>query len=222
MTPTPWLHVWHDYVCPFSYVAATRIMRLKDAENLDLNVRFHPWPLEVANGTQPAAADEDQWVRLLRPIEPDAFARWSPSSGYWPVSSELLFAAYEAALAQDVAAAERLDLLLRQAIFQHPQPVDSMEALCELAGEAGLDVAAFRAAQDGRAGRRAQATGAEAQSLGIRGIPTLVLPDGEKALDPGLKIRRTDQGRVIDDDLATLRELLQRAAGSTPAGTNRG
>jgi predicted DsbA family dithiol-disulfide isomerase len=59
MKSTPTLHVWHDYVRPFCNVEATRIMRIKEADNLTLDVRFHPWPLEVANGTQPRAEDED-------------------------------------------------------------------------------------------------------------------------------------------------------------------
>jgi predicted DsbA family dithiol-disulfide isomerase len=223
MTATATLHVWHDYVCPFSYVAATRIMRLKEAAKLNFDVRFRPWPLEAANGTQPVAEDEDQWVRQLRAIEPEAFAQWNPSSGYWPASSQLLFAAYEAAPAHDSAAAARFDLLLRQAIFRHPRPVDSTEALSDLAGDAGLDVAAFRRSlQDGSAERQAQAAGAEAPNLGIRGIPTLVLPDGEKVINPGLEIRRTAQGRVVQDDLAALRELLRRAAGGARAGASHG
>jgi predicted DsbA family dithiol-disulfide isomerase len=223
MEITPTLHMWHDYVCPFCNVEATRIMRIKEADGLNLAVRFHPWPLETANGTQPQAEDEDKWVQLLRTVEPDAFARWDPSSGCWPASSQLLFAAYEVALVQDIMAAAHFDLLLRQGIFQHPQRVDSIEALSELVREAGLNVAAFRTAlEDGSAERQAQAARAEAHNLGIRGIPTLVLPDGEKVINPGLKIRRTDQGRVIEDDLAALRELLRRAAGGAPAGTSRG
>ena len=59
MKSTPTLHVWHDYVRPFCNVDATRIMRIKEADNLTLDVRFHPWPLEVANGTQPRVEDED-------------------------------------------------------------------------------------------------------------------------------------------------------------------
>lgn len=223
MTSIPTLHIWHDYVCPFSYIAATRIMRIKRSDGLDLDIRFHPWPLEAANGAQPRAEEEDQWVRLLRSVEPDAFAQWDPSSPFWPSSSGLLFAAYEAALAQDVTAAERFDLVLRQAIFQHPRPVDSIEAVTELASAAGLDVAAFRGlVADGSAGRRAEEARSGAQTLGIRGIPTLVLPDGEKAINPGLTIERTEQGRVIRDDFETLRVLLRQAAEAAPAGSAHG
>lgn len=223
MPSTPTLHVWHDYVCPFSYVAASRITRLKNADNLNLDVRFHPWALEAANGTQPAATDEDQWVRLLRTVEPDAFAGWDPSSDTWPRSSSLLFAAYEAALEQGTEAAQRFDLSLRQAIFQHPRPIDTMESLSEIAAEVGLDVDRFRVAlEDGSADRPVQASQAEMKSLGIRGIPTLVLPDGERILNPGLKIYRTEQGRGIRDDLHALRELLRKAAGAIPAGSPDG
>lgn len=220
MEATPTLHMWHDYVCPFCYVEATRIARIKEDERLDLDVRFHPWPLEVANGSQPGAEDEDKWVQLLRPIEPDAFALWNPFSGVWPASSRLLFAAYEAALVQDIAAAQRFDLMVRQAIFQRPRPIDSVDALGELAVAAGLDVAVFTAQlESGSAQRAAKAAGAGAKDLGIRGIPTLVLPDGSITASPGLKVRRTETGRSIRDDSAALRELLRQAAGLTPAAS---
>lgn len=220
MEATPTLHMWHDYVCPFCNVEATRIARIKEEEKLDLAVRFHPWPLEVADGRQPRAEDEDQWVQLLRPLEPDAFAGWNPASGFWPETSRPLFAAYEAALVQDVWAAERFDLLTRQAVFQQPRPVDSLEAMAELAAEAGLDLGRFRAMlRDGSAERGAHFAGSDAERLGIRGIPTLVLPDGRMVRVPGLKIQRTAEGRSIRDDLDTLRDLLRQAAGTAPAVT---
>lgn len=220
MEPTPTVHVWHDYVCPFCNVAATRIRRIKQADRLNLDVRFHAWPLEVANGKQPAAEDEDQWVRMLRPLEPEAFADWNPSSGFWPASSRILFAAYEAARAQDMAAAERFDLLLRQAIFQHPRPIDSTDALTELAADAGLDVGVFQPMLEAAIEEHhAYTPGAEAHTLGIRGIPTLVLPDGSTVISPGLKIHRTDQGRSIRDDVEALHTLLRKAAEMAPTGT---
>jgi len=215
--------MWHDYVCPFCNVEATRIMRIKEADGLNLAVRFHPWPLQAANGTQPRAEDEDKWVQLLRTVEPDAFAHWDPSSGFWPASSRLMFAAYEAALVQDITAAAKFDLTVRQAIFQQPRPIDSVDALSELAAAAELGADAFRTRlEDGNAGRRAQSASADAQSQGIRGIPTLVLPDGRIVTNPGLKIQRTKVGRSIRDDLAALRELLHRVAGVAPVETVRG
>jgi predicted DsbA family dithiol-disulfide isomerase len=222
MTSTPTLHVWHDYVCPFSYVAATRVMRIKEAEGLDLDVRFHPWPLEAANGTQPTAEYEDQWVRLLLPREPGAFAGWHPASGFWPASSGLLFAAYEAALDQSITAAARFDLLVRQAIFHHPRPIDSVDILSELAAAVGLDVDAFATMlESGIAERRADAADAEAKRAGVRGIPTFVLPDGGTVLNPGLKIQRTDHATSVRDECESLQALLHSAARADTAGTSR-
>jgi predicted DsbA family dithiol-disulfide isomerase len=213
--------MWHDYICPFCNVEATRILRIKKADGLNLAVRFHPWPLEAANGTQPRADDEDKWVRLLRPLEPDAFACWDPSSGFWPASSRLLFAAYEVALDQDITVAEKFDLMVRQAIFQQPRPIDSVDALSEVAVAAGLDVAAFKTMlEDGSAERQAQAAGADAKEQGIRGIPTLILPDGRSVISPGLKVQRTAEGRSIRDDVGAVRELLRQAAGVAPATTS--
>jgi predicted DsbA family dithiol-disulfide isomerase len=212
------LHMWHDYVCPFCNVEATRISRIKDEDGLNLAVCFHPWPLETANGTQPRAEDEDGWVQLLRTLEPAAFAHWNPSSGYWPVSSRLLFAGYEAAAAQDIEAAEAFDLLVRQAIFQQRRPIDSLESLSDMAARAGLDVTAFTTLlTKGDAERLAQAAGANAKDQGVRGIPTLVLSDGSVISNPGLTIHRTAQGRSIQDDIETLRNVLRRAAEMTRA-----
>lgn len=223
MESIPTLHMWHDYVCPFCTVEATRIMHIKEADGLNLAVRLHPWPLELANGTQPRPEDEDRWVRLLRTVEPDAFAHWDSSSGFWPASSRLLFAGYEAALAQDIMAANKFDLMVRQAIFRQPRLIDSVDSLSEVAAAARLDVAAFRAMlEDGSAERRAQCAGAEAKSQEIRGIPTLLLPDGSAVVNPGLKIQRTDKGRSIRDDLEALCELLRRAVGVASAGTSHG
>jgi len=223
MESTPILHMWHDYVCPFCNVTATRIARIKDADDLNLDVRFHPWSLEKANGAQPRVECEDTWVQLLRPLEPDAFAQWTPSSGFWPASSKLLFAAYKAALIQDITTAARFDLVIRQAVFRQPQPIDTVAALSEFAAVAGLDVGAFRVTmEDGSAEHQAQAAGGGAKSEGIRGILTLVLPDGSIVTNRGIKIQRAEQGRSIRDDREALRELLRRVAGVTPAGTGRG
>lgn len=209
MTTNGTLEVWHDYVCPFSYVAAWRIAYLKNADGSDLEVRFRPWPLEAANGVQPTAEEEDVWVRQLREIEPDAFSGWDPASGYWPASSALLFAAYEAGRRQDYTADERFDLLLRRAIFQHPGPVSSVEALVPLADESGLDVPAFRRDLEAHG---SLAEGAELNGE-IPGIPTLVTPAGRRVINPGLRMRRTEHGQTVLDDLDTLRQLLRQAAG---------
>ncbi len=220
MQSIPIIHVWHDYVCPFCNVEATRIRRIKEADNLNLEVRFHPWPLETAKSTQPASTDEDKWVRLLRPLEPDAFAHWDPLSGFWPASSRLLFAGYEAALAQSTSLAEKFDLLVRQSIFRQPRPVDSIDALSELAAESDLDVAAFRAMlQDGSAEAPLQLAAVRATELGIRGIPTLVLPDGRSLIAPGIKVRRTAEGESIREDPGALREVLHEAAGMIPVAS---
>ncbi|MGH2448220.1 MAG: DsbA family oxidoreductase [Chloroflexota bacterium] len=205
------LHVWHDYVCPFSYVAATRIARIKAADHLQLDVRFHPWPL-ATHGSQPTASQESAWVRQLRTIEPDAFVHWNPSSGFWPIDSTLLFQAYEAAAAQSFEAAEKLDLLIRRSIFQHPRPL-GMDELSRPASEAGLDVGLFRAMLEDGAAQSRVAPSVQGNGQ-IRGIPTLLLPDGRTVLNPGLKIVRAPQGRAVCDDVEVLRALLAEAAGA--------
>jgi predicted DsbA family dithiol-disulfide isomerase len=213
MESNPTLNIWHDYVCPFCYVEAGRIMHINEAEGLGLLIRFHPWPLEKADGHQPRAADEDKWVQLLRTVEPDAFSSWNPASGFWPSSSQLLFAAYEAALLQGVAGAARFDLMLRQAIFRRPRRVASVEALAGIAGEVNLNVPAFTAAlKDGSAAVLARSAEAEGVRLNIRGIPTLDLPDGTVLRNPGLKIRVTKEAQTIQDQHEMLRDALRGAA----------
>jgi predicted DsbA family dithiol-disulfide isomerase len=216
------LSIWHDYVCPFCYIEATRIARINESQGLGFDVHFYPWPLEKANGAQPKSSDEDKWVQLLRAIEPGAFSGWNPTSGFWPLSSRMLFNAYESARSQDIRSAARFDLLLRQAIFQMPRSLDTVGDLRAIAGEADLDLPAFTAMlADGSADVLRQSAETEADRRPVRGIPTVILPDGTVLRNPGVKIRVTQGVPSIENQYERLRDVLIRAGGAEAERTRQ-
>ena len=73
--------------------------------------------MKVTGETDPALPPREEIpanVKIKLAPGTERPCRMDPSSGFWPTCSRLLFAGYESAADQGLAAAERFDLMVRQ------------------------------------------------------------------------------------------------------------
>jgi predicted DsbA family dithiol-disulfide isomerase len=144
-------------------------------------VRLRSFPLEVA-GSGPAPRDilEQEW--WLAAIQEPA-ADFAPYEGDdWPATTLPAFEATWCAFRQGEEAGSDYDLRVRRAFFAEGRNIGRREVLLEIAEEAGLDARHFERAI--KSGEAREAVIKECRSgkerYGVRGTPTLMVPDGTK------------------------------------------
>jgi predicted DsbA family dithiol-disulfide isomerase len=151
-----------------------------------VRLRLRPYPLELLGG-EAAPRDvlqQEWWLGALQ--EPAAeFKPWAGDD--WPSTTLPAFDAAWAAFQQGEPAGFAYDLRVRRAFFAQSRNIGRREVLLEIASEAGLDMARFRA--DFESGKARPVVLDEFQ-LGreryhVRGTPTLMRPDGSQ-LEPPL------------------------------------
>src|SRR6202008_622495 len=112
---------------------------------------------------------------------------WSPWFGpldEFPVSTLLALEAVQAARIQSEAAAERLDLELRQAFFVRSRCITMLNEMLSAARSCDLDVSALEQALEvGHARSGVPRQSGEGNCSGV-----VVLPDGSEHCNPGVRI----------------------------------
>lgn len=182
------------------------------------------FPLELGDHEPPPRdiLEQEWWLAALQ--EPKATFRPFAGSDF-PTTTLPAFHAAKAAARQGEEAAERYDLRVREAFFAESANIGSPIVLTDLARELGLDVARFERDIDAPAVRAEvlaeRRLGQE--QYGVRGTPTLVLPDGNRARLP-IAAPRMRNRRVVsvpplpccgDGCLDAMRRILDTAAGAT-------
>lgn len=183
-----------------------------------LRIRF--FPLEIYGGEPPPRdiLEQEWWLAALQ--EPAAV--FVPYRGEtWPTTTLPAFRAAWSAFQTDEAAGDDFDLRVRRAFFGESRDIGQREVLLAIAREAGLDLPRFTQLLDSE--RSLAAVLAEGQrgreQYGVRGTPTLMLPDGTRLHHP-IAFPRMRQRRVVgvrplpccgDDCLAATRELFEAA-----------
>ncbi len=191
-----------------------------------VRLRLRPYPLELLGG-EAAPRDvlqQEWWLAALQ--EPAAeFKPWPGND--WPSTTLPAFDAAWAAFQQGQPAGFDYDLRVRQAFFAQSRNIGRREVLLEIAGEAGLDMARFRA--DFASGKARPAVLEEFQAgrdrYHVHGTPVLMLPDGPRLhlpiAFPVLEERRVVRVHPLpccgDGCLDAVRALLDQAA-LPPAG----
>jgi hypothetical protein len=213
-----------DVICPWSTVALIRPRRARAELGLDDIPIIHlAHALELRLMAPIPRRIVDAEVVLCAAAEP-GFG-WSPWFGpldQFPVSTLLALEAVQAARIQSEAAAERLDLELRQAFFVRSRCITMLNEVLSAARSRGLDGSALE--QGPRSGPRqiSRAPPVAGGTLQWRGCTAwVVLPDGSEHCNPGVRNRTRWIGtelpqvvpRVLSDDPSTVRELVARAAG---------
>jgi predicted DsbA family dithiol-disulfide isomerase len=150
-----------------------------------VRVRVRAFPLEVA-GSGPAPRDilEQEW--WLAAIQEPA-ADFAPYEGDdWPTTTLPAFEAAWCAFRQGEGVGSDYDLRVRRAFFAEGRNIGRREVLLEIAEEAGLDARHFERAI--KSGEAREVVLKECRSgkerYGVRGTPTLMLPDGTKLKHP--------------------------------------
>ncbi len=150
-----------------------------------VRLRVRPFPLELAGG-EAAPRDvlaQEWWLAALQ----EPAADFVPYQGDdWPTTTLPAFEAAWCAFQQGEAAGYDYDLRVRRAFFAQGRNIGRPEVLLEIAGEAGLDLLAFRRAFEGGAARAAVLEEARlgGERYGVRGTPTVMLEDGTKLRHP--------------------------------------
>ncbi len=218
-----------DLYCPYAYLAAYRLRRLREEYAGRVEVVHRSLALEYVNREPTPKRVLEVELPILMLEEPEIpYQPWAASDSEWPVTMWPAFEAVKCAERQSLALADELDWRIRVAFFAESRCVSMRHVLIELAGEAGLDVERFTADFD--AGSAKQQVIAEARAgweeLRVDGSPTFVLPGGEQVSNPGLPEIDLDEERGYriravrpapcsgDDCLEVYRALLDRAAAS--------
>ena len=167
----------------------------------DLVIEWKAFPLRPApdptarfRGTR----REEGWRRCHAMSAPDgiAFTPWPRDE--FPAWSLPALEAAKCVARQGPEAFERLHLSLYEAFFTRSRNIADPGELLPVIEKAGVDMARFRHDLEGGAGREAVAADYEAAlRLGIRAIPTVILPTGRQLT-----------GLV---DLATYRKAIENA-----------
>jgi len=173
------LVLYHDVLCSWCYVADARFEYLRDEYGPLVRFRLRPYPLRP--DTQ--IPDKKQRAVLARHfrrvakepegslVKPDLWTGRDP-----PASSIPALAALEAALSQGPGLQRELLVAMRRAAFHEGINVDRRDVQVELAAQVGLDTSRFLDQLDNpRIEQEVVLAVEEAEALGIRGVPALVI-----------------------------------------------
>ena len=173
------LVLYHDVLCSWCYVADARLEHLRDEYGSQVRWRLRPYPLRPEN----QLPDKKQRAVLARHFR--RVAREQEGKGVkadlWtgqdpPSSSLPPLVALEAALPQGPELQRALLKAMRRKAFVEGLNVARRDVQVELASQVGLDVSRFlERLDDPRLPALVNASVDEAEALGIKGVPALVI-----------------------------------------------
>jgi predicted DsbA family dithiol-disulfide isomerase len=193
------LVLYHDVLCSWCYVADARLAFLRDEYGPGLRWSVRPYPLRPENQI-PDKKQRSVLARHFRRVareqegrgvKPDLWTGQDP-----PASSAPPLVALEAALPQGPELQRAFLTAMRRAAFMEGINVARRDVQLELASRVGLDVGALvDRLDDPRVEQEVNDAVDEAESLGIRGVPALVI--GGEWLMQGCR-DLTEYRQVID------------------------
>jgi predicted DsbA family dithiol-disulfide isomerase len=196
-TTIPELWEWAEFYCPWCYVAAVRLHRIRPEYEARVRLRTRAFPLEVYGGGPPDRheLELEMWLAALQ--EPQAaFASFRGND--WPTTTLPAFEAAWCANQWGDAVGQDFDLRIRRAFFAEGRNIGREAVMLELAEEAGLDLARFEAVfASGEARRAVLEEGRLGQArYDVRGTPTVMLADG-RHLRHALAYPNMLEGKII-------------------------
>ncbi len=188
MAPIP-LAMYADLACPYAYVSAYRLRKLRDEYHGTIVIEHKSLALEYVNREPTPKAVLERELPLLVQEEPDIpYQPWQRIESEWPVTMWPAFEAVTCAERQSLVLADDLDWAIRVAFFAESRCISLRHVLLELAQQVGLD--AHRFADDFDRGVTKYQVLQEAQEgwerLRVAGSPTFVLPSGKQISNVGL------------------------------------
>jgi predicted DsbA family dithiol-disulfide isomerase len=188
--------LYADLSCPYAYLTAYRLRKLRDEYRGRIAIVHKCLALEYVNRqpTPKRALDIELAVLMLE--EPDIpYEPWHAPDSTWPVTLWPAFEAVKCAERQGLELADELSWAIRTAFFAESRCVAMRDVLLELAGQAGLDMARFEADYDDGVAKRAVIDEAREgwERLRVNGSPTFVLPSGRQVSGLGLPELEVDE-----------------------------
>ncbi len=181
------LVVWSDYLCPWCYVAATRLERLRRELAGRLTLEWRSYLLRPHPDRTRTLDDFRAYTRTwARPAaEPDApvFRQWESEAGP-PSHSMPPHLVAKAAARVGAEAFERVHERLLRAYFGENCDITAADTLVALWAEVGLPVAEFSRAGDQALVEAVVREHNQAVSLGLTGVPAVQM-DGNDIPLPG-------------------------------------
>lgn len=188
MAPIP-IAMYADLACPYAYVSAYRLRKLRDEYRGTIIIEHKSLALEYVNREPTPKTLLNSELPLLVQEEPDIpYRPWKRPEAEWPVTMWPAFEAVKCAERQSLALADDLDWAIRVAFFAESRCISLRHVLLELAQQVGLDMERF--ADDFDRGVTKYQVLQEAQEgwelLRVAGSPTFVLPSGKQISNVGL------------------------------------
>lgn len=174
------IRVWSDYVCPFCMLAEGPLQEA--VQGLDVDVEWMPFELR-AHPTPTLRPEDpylpDIWKRAVYPMARRMGVDITlPTVSPQPYT-RLAFEGYQFA-AEHGKAAEYTPRMLR-AFFQENRDIGQLDELAAIAGELGLDAAAFRTALENGTYTKAHEEGLRtAQAYRISVAPTFIIGESKR------------------------------------------
>ncbi len=186
--PIP-IAMYADLACPYAYVSAYRLRKLRDEYRGTIVIEHKSLSLEYVNREPtPKPLLERELPYLVREEPGIPYQSWQREDSEWPVTMWPAFEAVKCAERQSLALADDLDWAIRVAFFAESRCISLRHVLLELAQQVGLDEK--RLADDFDRGVTKYQVLQEAQEgwerLRVDGSPTFVLPSGKRISSLGL------------------------------------
>lgn len=183
------IEMYADLVCPYAYLTAWRLRRLRDRLGPEVTIVHASLSLEYVNNRPTPRF----WIGLELPLlmceEPELpWQVWSRPEAEWPVTVLPAFEAVKCAERQSMALAHDLDWALRHALHAESRTIALRHEILACAEHVGLDMARFTEEFDSGVAKRRVIEEARAgwEQLRVQGSPTLVFPNGAQAHGPDL------------------------------------
>jgi predicted DsbA family dithiol-disulfide isomerase len=173
------LALFHDVLCSWCYLADARLEQLREEYGPSVRWSFKPYPLRPENQL-PNKKERSLLARHFRRISKERDGK-GVKADLWtgddpPASSLPPLVALEAALPQGYELQHDLLLKMRRAAFHDGINIARRDVQVELAARAGLDVPRFlERLDDPDTEQSVLVAGEEAEALGIKGVPALVI-----------------------------------------------
>ncbi len=181
--------MYADLACPYAYVSAYRLRKLREEYRGSVFIEHKSLPLEYINREPTSKALLESELPYLVREEPGIpYQPWRRAESEWPVTMWPAFEAVKCAQRQSLTLADDLDWAIRKAFFAESRCISLRHVLLELAQQVGLDMERF--ADDFDRGVTKYQVLQEAQEgwerLRVEGSPTFVLPSGKQISNVGL------------------------------------
>jgi predicted DsbA family dithiol-disulfide isomerase len=221
--------MYADLACPYAYVSAYRLRKLRSQEQAAITIVHKSLALEYVNREPTPKPLLDHELPVLVKEEPGIpYHPWQRPESEWPVTMWPAFEAIKCAERQSLELADELDWAVRRAFFAESKCISMRHVLFELAEQVGLEMGRF--ADDFDRGVAKYQVLQEAQEgwehLRVAGSPTFILPSGKQisdvglpdiALDPALPGGvRVTPARGSKDGLEIFRQMVAEALQVSP------